>query len=203
MAKYKQYNQKLNELFADRTHWLRTAVKKIQGRPPKSTNLKINRVINHLQDIAEEILVRKVSNKAFDKTVSQRKIWHVTKSKGWGRDQKKKSFNSWFDKNISYKNYVYVFWTRNKCKYVGKSIAGSTRPQNHFEKYWFGNVTKINIYSTSQPRQIPKLECLAMHRFNPSENKNNPPFSKWDKSCPICETTGNIQKEIKAIFNLR
>ena len=58
MAKYKQYNQKLNELFTDRTHWLRTAVKKIQGRPPKSTHSKINRVINHLQDIAEEILVR-------------------------------------------------------------------------------------------------------------------------------------------------
>ena len=203
MAKYKQYNQKLNELFADRTHWLRTVVKKIQGRPPKSTNSKINRAINHLQDIAEEILVRKVSNKEFDKTVSQRKRWHVTKSKGWGRDKKKESFNSWFADNIHYENYVYVFWVNNKCKYVGKSIAGRTRPQNHFEKHWFGSVTKINIYSTSQPRQIPKLECLSMHRFNSSENKNNPSFSKWDKPCPICETTSDIRKEIKSIFNLR
>lgn len=73
MAKYKQYNKKLNGLFAHRTYWIRTAVKKIQGRPPKPTYSKIDRVINHLQDIAEEILVRKVLNKEFDKAVSQRK----------------------------------------------------------------------------------------------------------------------------------
>ena len=203
MARYNQYNKKLNELFADRTYWLRTAVKKIQGRPPKPTYSKIDIAINQLQGIAEEILVRKVLKKEFDNTVSQRKRWYVTKSKGWGRDKKKKSFDTWFDENINYKNYVYVFWANSKCKYVGRSIAGRTRPQNHFEKYWFGGVTKINIYSTSQRRQIPKLECLAIHHFNPSENKNNPSISKWDKPCPICETTIDIRKEIKSIFNLR
>src|SRR3989338_10217716 len=109
MAKYNQFTQKLNELFADRTHWLRTSVKKIQGRPPKPTNSKINRAINHLQIIASEILVCEVSNKEFNKTVLQKKRWH-TKNKGWGRKRKIKSFNLWFDKNVSYKNYIHLYF---------------------------------------------------------------------------------------------
>ena len=94
--------------------------------------------------------------------------------------------------------YIYIFWSGKKCKYVGKSIVGGTRPQIHFEKYWFNDVTKINIYSTSQRSQIPKLECLAIHRFEPSVNCYKPSFSGNAKSCPICDT----EKLIKIIRSL-
>jgi len=99
--------------------------------------------------------------------------------------------------------YIYIFWSGKKCKYVGKSIVGGTRPQIHFEKYWFNDVTKINIYSTSQRSQIPKLECLAIHRFEPSVNCYKPSFSGNAKSCPICDTEKLIKQEIKSIFKLR
>lgn len=94
MAKYKQYNQKLNELFADRTHWLRTVVKKIQGRPPRSTNSKINRAIIRLQDLASAILIRKIFKKEYNELDVQKNRWHAKKNKGWSREKKKKSFNS-------------------------------------------------------------------------------------------------------------
>ena len=138
--------------------------------------------------------------------LKQKKSWHITKNKGWGRAEKKKSFNSWFKKYIDYRNYVYAFWAvkeGEECIYVGRSIAGKTRPQTHFEKYWFNSVTKINIYSTSQRRQIPKLECLAIHRFKPSENNNMPSFSNHDKPCPICKTQKLIKNALKSIFKLR
>ena len=203
MTKINVFNKRLSRLFNDRTHWIRNAVKKTSlGRPPIFTKSKVEKNIGLLQDIASKILVYKVSKKEFDKIVLQKKRWH-TKNKGWGRKRKMKSFNLWFAKNISYKNYIYVFWSGKKCKYVGRSIAGGTRPQAHFEKYWFNSVTKINIYSTSQRRQIPKLECLAIHRFKPSENNNMPSFSNHDKPCPICKTQKLIKNELKSIFKLR
>lgn len=190
-------------LFYDRMHWVRSAVKKTSsGRPPNFTKSKVEKRIKNLQKIALEILVHEVSRKEFEKIVLQKKRW-PTKNKGWGRDRKIKSFEQWFSKEIFYKNYIYIFWFGRKCKYVGRSIAGGTRPQSHFKKYWFNGITKIDIYSTSQRRQIPKLECLAIHRFNPSENYNLPSFSNRDKPCPICETQRLIRSELKSIFRLR
>lgn len=203
MSNISKFNETLDKLFRESTHWIRDAVKKTSpGRPPKFTSLKVEKGIKELQEIALSILVHKVSKKEFDKIVLQKKRWH-TKNKGWGRKKKIKSFDEWFSKKISYENYIYIFWSRKKCKYVGRSIAGGTRPQSHFEKYWFNGVTKINIYSTSQRRQIPKLECLAIHKFNPSENNNLPSFSKHDKPCPICKNNELIKSELKSLFKLR
>ncbi len=140
MTKYKQYTQQLDKLFDNRIHWLKVAVKKVQGRPPTFTRSKIDKGIIILQNLASEILVRQIFKRDSDNLIKQKKRWH-TKNKGWGRTEKKKSFNSWFKKYINYKNYVYVFWAgKDECIYVGRSIVGKTRPQDHFEKYWFNPI---------------------------------------------------------------
>lgn len=205
MTKINEFNKKLNKLFEERTHWLRSAVKRApQGHPPFFTRAKVDKSIEQLQDIASEILIHQVSKTEFNKIVLQKKRWH-TKNKGRGWDKKEKEFNLWFKSNINFNNYVYVFEAGKRCRYVGRSIAGKTRPQTHFEKRWINGVTIIKIFSTSQPSQIPKLECLAIHKFDPPKkyNKNTPSFSKNDKPCPICETKELIRKELKSIFKLR
>ncbi len=207
MAKYKQYNQKLNELFADRTHWLRTAVKKIQGRPPEFPKSKIDRAIIQLQDLASAILIRKIFKKECDELDVQKNRWYAKKNKGCNREEKKKNFNSWLKNNITSQNYVYVFWAdkadnKNRSEYVGRTMAGGKRPQDYFKYHWFNRVTRINIYSTPQGSQTPKLECLFIHKSNPRENKNKASKPQYSKSCPICDTRDKIQKEIKSIFDL-
>ena len=163
---------------------------------------KIENTIIQLQKISNDILVRDAFTNEFNKNVLQEKRWH-TKNKGWGRIKKIKSFNKFFKNKIHFENYIYVFLYGKKCKYAGRSLAGGTRPETHFEKYWFDGVTRINIYSTSQPTQVPKLECLAIHKFEPSVNRNKPSFSKGDKLCPICENERYIKQELKSMFKLR
>ena len=206
MAKLKQFNKKLEKLFKEWTHRLRGAIQThSRGRIPSIDKVKIDKTIKQLQHIASEILINRDCKKEFEEIVSDKTRWH-TKNKGWGWDKRKDEFNDWFKKkNINFKNYIYVFWAGNKCKYVGKSIAGRTRPQTHFEKRLINGVTLIAIYFTSQRTQIPKLECLAIHRFKPSKkyNKYKPSFSKHDKPCPVCENEDLIKQEIKSTFRLR
>jgi len=106
-----------------------------------------------------------------DKLYDVKKQWHVKKGKGRGVDEKRQAFKDWSKKHIPYKNYVYIFWANKKCNYIGRTLKGKDRPQGHFEKHWFGNVTRIDIYAANAAREIPKLECLATHRFKPSRSK--------------------------------
>ena len=190
-------------MFSDRVHWLKSAIKKIQGRPPLSKKSKIDGKIVRLQELASEILIHQIFKKESKSLIKQKKRWHITKNKGWGRTEKKKSFKNWFNKYIDYNNYVYIFWNGKECIYVGRSVAGKTRPQNHFEKYWFNVVTRIDIYSTSQKSQVPKLECLCIHYYKPKININTASKRSYSKHCPICDTKDNIRKEIKSAGRIR
>lgn len=69
-------------------------------------------------------MIRKIFKKEYDELDVQKNRWHATKNKGWNREKKKKSFNSWLKNNITYRNYVYVFWAGNECEYVGRTMAG-------------------------------------------------------------------------------
>ncbi len=202
--KVKEFEAHLGKLFADRTHWLRMSVSKAKpGKPPVFHKRKVEKSIELLQMLAVEILKNSVALKELNnKKEHPKKQWH-TANKGWGRDAKKQSFDLWFERYINYPNYIYVFWAGKKCKYVGRTVNGNGRPQSHFAKYWFSGVTRIDIYSTSKRSDVPKLECLAIHKFNPSENRNNASLPRWAKTCPICDTTNFIRKEIKYIFNLK
>ena len=92
---------------------------------------------------------------------------------------------------------------KSKCIYVGRTIKGKGRPQSHFVKFWLNSVSRIDIYLTSQSSQVPKLECLAIHRFHPKENGMKASIPKWAKKCPVCEIQKNIRSELRQIFSLR
>ncbi|MBI1807002.1 MAG: GIY-YIG nuclease family protein [Ignavibacteria bacterium] len=203
MAFSKEFERQLDKLFLQRTHWLRNEVglKKV-GKPPIFDRSKVDKAIERLQLIASNALSSKLAKKEFNHFVSKRKNYLI---KGRGPEAKKELFEIWFSKHFpKSKGLVYAFWgKKGKCIYVGRTGSHGSRPSSHFEKYWFPAVRRAKVFSVDGKSQIPKLECLAIHHFQPSRNKNKASTGKWTKACPLCETHKHIRKELRSIFRLR
>jgi hypothetical protein len=63
-------------------------------------------------------------------------------------------------------------------------------------------VTRVDVH-VSQYSLLPKLECLATHRFQPINNKIRPSKKKWAKKCSICKLRKEVGRELKRIFRLK
>ena len=204
MALTKTFDRKLKSLFDRRTAWLRTAIgKKRPGRPHEFTKKKVGPKLDELENIAAEILVGRRARKEFRRSIDGMRQWHVKRGKGHGFRAKKESFGDWYDKKIGHKNCVYVFWAKKDCVYAGRTLRGKSRPVEWFDRYWFSRVTRIDIHTVRRQSEVPKVECLAVHLFDPTENTNWPSLEKYTKKCPICKATKAIDAELKSIFRLR
>jgi len=130
------FDRKLEDLFWDRTHWLRNQVRApSRGKAPTFSRLKVNKAIAELKALTTKCLLRKHAIDRFPDLFDQKKQWHVS---GHGADKKRKAFVTWFDMSIPHSNCVYVFWAGKKCRYVGRTLNGKGRPQSHFDRNWFG-----------------------------------------------------------------
>lgn len=204
MALSNEFERRLEKLFDRRTSWLRQAIGKNRpGRPHIFNREKVEPKLRELGELAMEILVRRRGRKEFRRVVDGKRQWHVKRGKGFGVDAKRKSFRQWYEKHIGHKNCVYVFWSRRECVYVGRTSRGKGRPSGWFDRVWFQPVTRIDIYPVPRRSEVPKAECLAVHIFDPSENKNRPSIGSYTKKCPICADTKEIDAELKSIFRLR
>jgi hypothetical protein len=76
-----------------------------------------------------------------------------------------------------------------------KVDAGIRKPQTI--------VKRVTIFAVSGNSHIPKLECLAIHHFQPTRNKNKAATKKWTKACPLCTTHKYIESELRDIFRFR
>jgi hypothetical protein len=200
----KQFESELDKLFRLRTLWLRRALgARVPGKPPVFNKAKRKRSIEKLQELATQALSEKAARTEFNKTIDKKLQWHPKRGKGWGRKDKKRKFKDWFESKIPYSNCIYIFWAGDRCIYVGRSIHGKGRASSHFVKHWFGSVTRIDVYSTSMASEIPKLECLAIHRFEPRENTNRSARVKGTKKCPVCVVNKEIKTELRSIFRFR
>jgi len=135
--------------------------------------------------------------------VLQRRSWHVKRGKGRGVDAKRRSFNQWFDRELGRGTYVYVFWSRRQCIYVGKTTRSGRRISSHFDKHWFGGVTRVDVNAARGRRVLPALECLAIHRFQPTRNKFRAERRKWTRRCALCAIHRSIDGELRSVFRLR
>jgi hypothetical protein len=203
MAFSKSFERELNNLFRQRTDWLRRKVgTRTAGKPPKFGRKKVNAGIRNLQELASNALAHKLAKSEFNDHVASRKNYHV---KGHGRDDKKAEFEKWFDDRFGKtKGLVYAFWgNHKKCIYVGRTGSHGSRPSSHVEKFWFSGVKRIKIFDIRGKSHIPKLECLAIHYFQPTRNKNSAATKKWTKACPLCEIHKHIEDELRDIFRFR
>jgi hypothetical protein len=199
-----RFRGELERLYRRRTHWLRCIVEgRPPGRAPSLSRARVRNVVATLQDLASDALATKLAKNDFETGTRRRKSWHAKKGKGRGSDAKKRSFNRWFDEHFKPGAYIYVFWRRRQCVYVGKTLRSGRRVSSHFEKHWFAGVTRVDLYSASGGRVLPALECLAIHRFRPSRNKFRAERRKWTRKCGLCLLHRRIDHELRSIFRLR
>ena len=202
MAFSNTFEKTLDSLFHRRTYWLRSIINSKRGQPPKFGRREVDKGIGELQQIASNALSHKLARVEFKKHITIQKRWHI---KGHGRTSKRQIFIEWFDKNFdSRKGYIYILWgNRNKCIYVGRAGRRGGRPTNHFDKQWFGGVKYIYVFPIRARSQIPKIECLAIHHFQPRENINKAATRKWTKACPLCKIHRLIERDLRNIFRLK
>ena len=199
-----EFDSKLRRLFDDRTHWMKSLVrKKSPGAAPKFSRQKVNKGIESLQAISTEILLRSRLVPKPSELFDQKKQWHPKRNKGWGVRKKKSTFKKWYEANVDSPNCVYSFWNGRKCLYLGRTLGGKGRPSSHFEKAWFSKATRIDIWAIRDKRKVPMVECIATHRFDPTYSHIKPSNRKWTSKCPICEVHRNIRDELRQIFRLR
>jgi len=203
MAFSKSFERELNNLFRQRTDWLRRKLGTSKaGKPPEFSRKKVGAGIRKLQAIASNALAHKLAKSEFNEHVVSRKNYHV---KGRGPDDKKAKFEEWFAARFGKtKGLIYTFWgDHTKCIYVGRTGSHGSRPSSHMEKFWFSGVKRVTIFAVSGRSHIPKLECLAIHYFQPTRNKNKAATKRWTKACPLCETHKHIENELRDIFRFR
>jgi len=199
MSKSVEFNKTLLRLFEHRSDWLLHVIgKRRPGAPPAFGRKKLQRAIQNLQMIASAALASKLAKTEFaNAVVGKKRAWHV---RGRGAEGKRRVFNKWFEEHIPYRSVIYVFWKGRRCLYVGKTRHGQGRPSAHFDRIWFSGVTRIDVYAVKGKRSLPSMECLAIHRFQPSKNKNKAQSAKWTKKCPLCRVHRSIKSEVESIF---
>jgi hypothetical protein len=203
MAFSKTFERELNGLFRQRTDWLRRKLgHRGVGKPPKFSRSKVDAGIANLQEIASSALANKLAKSEFNEHVSSQHNYHI---KGRGYQDKKDKFEIWFAAHFqNRKGLIYAFWgTHGKCVYIGRTGSHGSRPSSHFEKFWFVGVQRVTIYAVTAKSHLPKLECLAIHRFQPMRNKNKAASKKWTKACPLCTTHKYIENELRDIFRFK
>jgi hypothetical protein len=152
-----------------------------------------------VQKSAATSLAHKLAKAEFNEHVGVRKNYHV---KGRGPADKKKKFEEWFARRFhKTRGLIYAFWgNQKKCIYIGRTGSHGSRPSSHCEKFWFSGIKRVTIFPIKGQSHIPKLECLAIHRFQPTRNKNKAATKKWTKACPLCTTHKYIENELRDIF---
>lgn len=204
MTSPKQFENGLDTLFRRYSAQLRRdAGKRVKGKVPKFNRYKLRKRIEHLVRIATDLELKLSGRKNFTNITGQKRQWHVKRGKGWGRAAKKKTFGTWYAEAVAGRNCVYVFWSKRRCVYVGRTGAGGRRPQAHFEKYWFSSVTRIDTHIVSGKRRLPMAECLAIHLYRPTKNKVKSAQQKWRSNCPVCSKEVLIRKKLTAMFPLK
>lgn len=197
----RNFDSTLDQLFDHRTHWLKSLIRqKRPGAAPKFNRKKVQSAIDRLQSLAVEALLTSRLLRPLDDFFDRKKQWHI---KGFGVQAKAKAFKTWYDQHIDYQNCVYVFWDRNRCLYVGRTLNGKGRPSSHFSKYWFKQATRVDVYCSSAKKRVPAFECRLTHEYEPSYSRIRPARSPFYWRCEICEAERHIRDEVKAIFALR
>src|SRR5437016_14063811 len=76
--------------------------------------------------------------------------------------------------------------------------AGQGAPMKYTRK------VRDRLKAVGAKSRLPRAECLAIHLFNPRDNKQKKAAKvKWGKGCPICKRHDEVASEISALLRLR
>ena len=199
----RHFENELQQLFRARSNELISHLWPSRGKVERLSPRKIQLATDSLKAIANKHYLSSVKARSLLQSYDNKKQWHTKKGKGWSRAAKKQAFKHWYGQHIETMNCVYIFWNNRKCLYVGRTLNGKGRPSAHFEKYWFNRCTRIDIYSFSRQREVPRFECVMTHKLNPAKAKNKPSSKRYSSNCPICENNSFITEQVRSMFPFR
>jgi hypothetical protein len=200
MALTKQFLKSLDEALERRTEYLRRLVVPAgQGAPKKYTRKVRDRLKKKLLLAASDVLVRDQASAEFSRTKRNRHLRFIS---GFGVQDRFDRINAWAKRKI-HGPIVYAFWRGKNCLYVGK--GKSRRRLNHYEKsIYLLQADSLEVWEIKTKSQLPRAECLAIHLFDPRDNKQQKAAKvKWGKGCPICQRHDEVGSEIGALLRLR
>lgn len=199
----RRFDLELSILFRARTHQLRNYMWPTRGPAQRFTKERVKKTIAKLQDIAEDDYLRSRDARKLLLRFDYKHQWHTKRGKGFGRSAKKKAFKKWYERAITTKNCVYAFWNGSHCLYVGRTRRGQGRPISHFDKFWFSQATRIDIFGFSGRRDVPQFECMLTHKAVPTYAEHKPSSQRYHTPCPVCDGRIRIRDEIRRLFRLR
>lgn len=197
----KIFERKLEELFHTKTHSIRKEMGlKNKGKSENMSRPEILKVIDELKEEAVKIRGPELIREAFKNHAPSKKSWRV---KGVGYKNKKEKFKKWCEKKLPREqSFIYVFWNKNLCLYVGRTERGISRPSAHFREADFKFTTRVDIYPVSKSLTT-KLECIGIHRWKPKINGVKASDKKYAKYCPIHRICDNLETDLKNIFRIK
>src|SRR4051794_15098899 len=100
----REFDANLDRLFDRRTHWVKSLIReRSPGASPQINRKKVQNEIGNLQYLAVEALLTSHLLRPLSGFFDMKRQWHPKKGKGFGVYAKKKSFENWYDKRVTYK----------------------------------------------------------------------------------------------------
>jgi hypothetical protein len=192
-----QFERVLDEAIERRTNQLRRLViSPDQGAPKQYTKSVRDRLKKRILSAASAVLVSEHAERELAKTFVRRRLRFI---KGFGVSDRFDRLYGWARRKLN-GPIVYAFWRGKRCLYVGK---GKTRRRlKHYERsVYLWHATALEVWEIRTRNQLPRAECLAIHLFRPSDNKQKKAAKvKWGKVCPICKRHDQIASETASLL---
>lgn len=197
MALKTKFLKKLHDLWQRRVTFIQSVVGlSVQGRP-RVLNKKVReRRIIQLLDTATGMLRRRAT-KELRKIIRGSRQRHI---KGRGIRNRFNLVYEWARQNIK-GPIIYSFWRGKRCLYLGKGRSRS-RLKNYSHSIYLKDADLLEVNMVRGGSLLPKAECLAVHLFEPRDNRVKPAKEKWGKACLICKAHDEIRGELRRIFAL-
>ncbi|MEK7469884.1 MAG: hypothetical protein AAB074_21155 [Planctomycetota bacterium] len=195
MGNKTDFHRKLDDLWSRRTEELRALVGIRHRGPRLKFNKKIREQrIRELTELATEIL-REDAKDEIEARLNQTGRRHI---RGYGIQDRFDRIWDWAESWIR-GPIVYLFWKGSRCLYVGR--GNSWKRLGSYEKSWYlKEADLLEVLCVAGKSNLPLVECLCVHLYEPRDNKSKPANKKWGKSCPICLTHDRIQDELRFVF---
>jgi len=192
MARLKQFDKKLHELWQRRIVHIESLVRKRQGRPKSFTKKNRDKGIRELEEMADEIVTKQGAKAELTKITAYKKRRQI---KGRGIANRYDRIIHWAEKKLP-GAIIYAFWKKKRCLYVGQGITWK-RLRSYEKSIYLKEATLLKIIGVTSTSQIDKAECLSKHLYSPRDNKIDPAKTKWSKACPVCSTKTKTRTALK------
>lgn len=103
-------------------------------------------------------------------------------------------FFGWAREKIGDRPFVYAFFNRGKCIYVGKAGKSFYRLNGYRDNRRFHHARRMKVFVTTK-RHLARLECLQIHLLKPRENVIRRTSSE---NCIVCKAKRRIDKSLHA-----